>query len=120
MSTAGVIGTQSGRSVSALPALVDQGYVQEHSSRQGDGRRTSLFSLTASGESVLKAADEAPPARPAGVVASARTEGPSAAIYQGNELRPFAGRAGSMAAFAYPSRVGAFLHHSDGSITPIE
>lgn len=121
MSTSSVLSEMAGLSVlMTLPTLIARGYAKEHTGRQRDGRSTSLFSLTTEGEAALKAAAQAHPVSHFGAVAPARTEGPSAAIYQGNELRPYAGRAGALAAFAHPSRVGAYLHHPDGSITPIK
>lgn len=121
MATASVLTLATSLPVLAvLPKLIEEGYVKEHTVLQRGGRPTSLFSLTALGEAIVRAADEGLLASGSRAVTPARTESPSAALYQGHELRPYSARAGAMAAFAHPSRVGAYLHHPDGSITPIE
>jgi hypothetical protein len=45
--------------------------------------------------------------------------GADTSIYEGSELRPYVGRAGSMDAFKHPSRVGERLHHPNGSVTSV-
>ncbi|MDM0029887.1 hypothetical protein [Variovorax saccharolyticus] len=104
-----------------LKWLVEQGHVQEHPSLQCNGASSMLYSLSSNGQRALQQAGEAAAQRP--VTAPAPVRGrtdTSGAVYMGDELRPFTGRAGSMDAMKHPSRFGENLRHADGSMTPVE
>ncbi|MEJ8827490.1 hypothetical protein WKW80_36875 [Variovorax humicola] len=102
----------------ALHALRLLEYICEHAGQQRDGAATKLYSLTAKGAAALAAtggevAEALPP------VAAPRTSGPSAAIYDGAEMRQYGARPGAMDAFRFPSRMGNRLVHPDGSVSEL-
>ncbi|MGO4395691.1 hypothetical protein AB4Z46_30475 [Variovorax sp. M-6] len=107
-----VIGQSLGRPVSDdLAALRTQGYVREVSSPRQDGTASHLHAITAKGREALLGQDEQR------VTAAVPTTGPRPPLrretYTGSEMRPFTGRAGSMDALKYPSRVGNELRYRD-------
>lgn len=111
------IGQSLGRPVTEdLAALRAQGYVREVSSPRHDGTPSHLQTITAKGSQALQAQD--------GLSASALmpTIGPRPPLrretYTGGEMRPFTGRAGSMDALKYPSRVGNELRYRDDGSEP--
>jgi len=107
-----VIGQSLGRPVfEDLAALRTQGYVREVSSPRHDGTASHLHAITAKGSEALRGQDEQ------SVSAPVPTIGPRPPLhretYNGSEMRPFTGRAGSMDALKYPSRVGNQLLYRD-------
>ncbi|WP_286374065.1 hypothetical protein [Variovorax saccharolyticus] len=105
----------------SLKWLVEQGYVKEHPGLQSNGASSMLHSLSSKGQAALRKAGaavaiECPDPSPAMARVASDTSG---ALYMGEELRPFTGRAGSMDAMRHPSRFGENLRHPDGSITPV-
>lgn len=111
------IGQSLGRPVSDdLAELRAQGYVREVSSPRHDGTPSHLYTITASGREALRGQDEQ------GASAPVPTIGPRPPLrretYTGSEMRPFTGRAGSMDALKYPSRVGNQLRYRDDVSEP--
>ncbi|MDH6170066.1 hypothetical protein M2282_005236 [Variovorax boronicumulans] len=98
-----------------LAELRARGYVREVSSPRHDGTPGHLHTITVQGREALQRQDEQSPSAPV------PTLGPRPPLrretYTGSELRPFTGRAGSMDALKYPSRVGSQLRYpgDDGS-----
>lgn len=112
------IGQSLGRPVSEdLAALRAQGYVREVSSPRHDGTPSHLHTITAKGSEALRGQDEQ------SVSAPVPTIGPRPPLhretYNGSEMRPFTGRAGSMDALKYPSRVGNQLRYRDDGSEPV-
>jgi len=112
-----VIGQSLGRPVSEdLAALRAQGYVREVSSPRHDGTPSHLYAITAKGSEALGEQSAQ------SVSASVPTIGPRPPLhretYIGSEMRPFTGRAGSMDALKYPSRVGNELRYRDDGSEP--
>lgn len=106
-----------GRPVSEeLAELRTQGYVREVSSPRHDGTPGHLHTITAQGREALRRQDEQTAATPV------LTIGPRPPLhretYNGSEMRPFTGRAGSMDALKYPSRVGNQLRYPDDGTAP--
>ena len=112
-----VIGQSLGRPVSEdLAALRAQGYVRDVASPRHDGTASHLQAITAKGSEALRSQDGQ------GVSAPVPTTGPRPPLrretYTGSEMRPFTGRAGSMDALKYPSRVGNELRYRDDVSDP--
>jgi hypothetical protein len=113
-----VIGQSLGRPVSDdLAELRLQGHVREVSSPRHDGTPGHLYTITTKGRDALQGRDEAP-----SNAAPTPTLGPRPPLrretYTGSEMRPFTGRAGSMDALKYPSRVGNQLRYRDDGTPP--
>ena len=107
-----------GRPVSEdLAELRAQGYVREVSSPRHDGAPSHLHTITAQGREALRGQDAQSAAS-----TPALTIGPRPPLhretYNGSEMRPFTGRAGSMDALKYPSRVGNQLRYPDDGNEP--
>jgi hypothetical protein len=98
----------------SLMTLRDGGYVTEHLGRQRNGAPANMYSISAKGKDALK--ENAPRIEPTSAPETGWST-PDRGVYMGHEIRAFAGRAGAMDAFQYPSRVGARLYHRDGSVT---
>jgi hypothetical protein len=98
-----------------LAELRARGYVREVSSPRHDGTPSHLHTTTVEGREALRRQDEQSASAPVPTI------GPRPPLhretYNGSEMRPFTGRAGSMDALKYPSRVGNQLRYpdSDGS-----
>ena len=112
------IGQSLGRPVSDdLAALRAQGYVREVSSPRHDGTPSHLHTITPQGREALQAHGEQ------GVTTPQPTVGPRPPLrretYTGSEMLPFTGRAGSMDALKYPSRVGNQLRYRDDGAEPV-
>lgn len=94
-----------------VAALRMKGYVREISSPRHDGMPSHLYTITAAGSEALRVQDGHR------AVAPGPTIGPRPPLdretYAGSEMRPFTGRAGSMDALRYPSRVGNELRYRD-------
>ncbi|WP_219209522.1 hypothetical protein [Variovorax boronicumulans] len=111
------IGQNLGRPVSDdLAALRAQGYIREISSPRTDGTPNHLHTITDKGNEALQRQAEQSPSAPVPTI------GPRAPLrretYTGTEMHPFTGRAGSMDALKYPSRVGDQLRYRDDASAP--
>jgi len=103
-----------GRTVTAeLTTLHRQGFVRQQASRRQDTRRTMLYTITTKGTQALAALDYAPKVP---VIAAFRPSELPGGIYDGGELRPFAGRPGAMDAHSLPSRMGDRRYWPDGRV----
>ncbi|MGJ7546636.1 hypothetical protein [Variovorax sp. LT1R16] len=99
-----------------LAVLRAEGYVREVASPRKDGTPNHLHTITAKGLDALQSqGDES-------ISAPGPTTGPRPPLhretYTGTEMHPFTGRAGSMDALKYPSRVGNQLRYRDDPIAP--
>lgn len=117
LSLGNAIGQSLGRSVAEdLAALRAKGYVREVSSPRHGGTPSHLHTITVKGSEALRGQDEQR------ISAAAPTIGPRPPMhretYNGSEMRPFTGRAGSMDALKYPSRVGNQLRYRDDGSEP--
>ena len=117
LSLGNAIGQSLGRPVAEdLAALRAQGYVREVSSPRHDGTPSHLHTITVKGSEALQGQDEQR------ISAAVPTIGPRPLMhretYNGSEMRPFTGRAGSMDALKYPSRVGNQLRYRDDGSEP--
>lgn len=113
------IGQNLGRPVAEdLAALCLQGYVRETSSPRTDGAPNHLYTITYKGSEALRRQDEQSVSGPG------PTTGPRPPIrretYTGTEMHPFTGRAGSMDALKYPSRIGDQLRYRDDVDAPAD
>jgi hypothetical protein len=112
-----VIAQSLGRPVSDdLAELRLQGHIREVSSPRHDGTPGHLYTITSKGREALQAQDAQAPTTPM------PTLGPRPPLrretYTGSEMLPFTGRAGSMDALKYPSRVGNQLRYRDDGAAP--
>lgn len=111
------IGQSLGRSASAdLAALRADGYVREVASPRKDGTPNHLYTITSKGREALQSHDRPSDSAPG------PTTGPRPPLrretYTGTEMHPFTGRAGSMDALKYPSRVGNQLRYPADRTAP--
>jgi hypothetical protein len=102
--------------VPELTTLHRQGFVREQLSRRPDSKRTRLYSVTTKGAHALAEAGEAT-ALP--ILALGRPSETPEGVYDGAELKPFAGRPGAMDAQVLPSRMGDRRYWRDGRVETI-
>lgn len=113
------VSTTLGRSAAVdIEALRMLGYISVVSSPRKDGSPSRLNTLTQQGTEALRTHDE-PRAAVSGPTIGARPP-LNRETYMGSEMQPYTGRAGSMDALKYPSRVGDELRYRDTPVTPTE
>ncbi|WP_183024846.1 hypothetical protein [Variovorax sp. UMC13] len=98
-----------------LAVLRAEGYVREVLSPRKDGSPNHLNALTIKGREALQS--HGGQCVSAGASTAAQRESLSRETYAGTEMHPFTGRAGSMDALKYPSRVGDQLRYREDPIT---